>query len=259
MALDFTVIIPARMHSTRLPNKALADIGGKPMVVRVAERAKLSLPTKLYIATDDARIFNAVQANGFSAILTDPNHASGTERLGEAVEKLNLSDDTLIINVQGDEPFISPTLIQNLANYLQNRPHLPMATACSAINDIDDFLNPNIVKVVLDKADDALYFSRAPIPYARDAFAGQAASALPLHFPFYRHIGIYAYRAQFLRQYQSLTASPLETCEALEQLRILWHGFHIGVMKTEEHATIGVDTAEDLLKAQQLWMQENAL
>ena len=259
MTLDFTVIIPARMHSTRLPNKALADIGGKPMVVRVAERAKLSLPTKLYIATDDARIFDAAQSNGFTAILTDPDHVSGTERLGEVVEKLNLSDDALIINVQGDEPFISPTLIQNLANYLQSHPHLPIATACSTITDIEDFLNPNIVKVVLDKAHDALYFSRAPIPYARDAFAHQTITELPPHFPFYRHIGIYAYRAQFLRQYQSLTISPLETCEALEQLRILWHGFHIGVMKTEERATIGVDTAEDLLKAQQLWIQENTL
>lgn len=258
MCANFTIIVPARLKSTRLPNKALADIGGKPMVVRVAERAALSLASAVYIATDDEQIAQAAQSSGFSAILTGTHHASGTSRLGEAVVKLKLSADTLVINVQGDEPFISPALINALADYLQQHPLLSVATACAPLKSREDFLNPNIVKVALDNAQKALYFSRAPIPYPRDAFLQSDITSLPSDLPAYQHIGIYAYRAQFLEYYPSLAVSPLENFEALEQLRILWHGIQIGVLKTEEHATIGVDTAEDLLKAQQRWREEHS-
>lgn len=259
MDADFTIIVPARLKSTRLPNKALADIGGKPMVVRVAERAALSSASAVYIATDDEQIAQTAQSSGFTAILTDTRHLSGTSRLSEAVEKLKLTPEALVINVQGDEPFISPTLINTLANHLHQHPHLSVATACAPLKSKENFLNPNIVKVVLDKTQTALYFSRAPIPYPRDACAQDGIHTLPLDLPAYQHIGIYAYRAQFLQSYPSLSISPLEHFESLEQLRILWHGIQIGVLKIEEHATIGVDTAEDLLKAQQRWREEYPL
>lgn len=255
VSLDFTVIIPARMHSTRLPDKALANIGGKPMVVRVAERAKLSSAKKVYIATDDARIMAAAERDGIAAILTHTAHTSGTERLGEAVDLIGLDDNCIIVNAQGDEPFIDPALINQLAERLDRDPTLPMTTACHPIVEASRVFNPNIVKVVLDKNNHALYFSRAPIPYARDAYTQLPVRHLPDLLPVYHHIGVYAYRAGFLRQYQSLSPSPLETCEALEQLRILWHGFRIGVIITPNAPAAGIDTPDDLLKAQQIWAQ----
>lgn len=256
---NFIVIIPARMHSTRLPNKALADIGGKPMVVRVAERAKLSQADHTYIATDDVRIIDACKAHHLVSILTDTEHPSGTARLAEAVDHLALNDEAIIVNVQGDEPFIDPLLINELATYLAQSSHLPMATACAPITNAQDLFNPNIVKVVLNQQHNALYFSRAPIPFARDFFTQKLSNIdeIPQTLPAFHHIGIYAYRAGFLRQYRALSSSPLETFEALEQLRILWHGFQIGVMLTENRTAAGVDTAEDLLYAQKLWQQQH--
>lgn len=255
MNTDFTVIIPARMHSTRLPNKALADIGGKPMVVRVAERARLSAAHKVYIATDDIQIVHAAEAEGIFAILTSNTHTSGTERLGEAINHIGVDDNTIIVNAQGDEPFLDPSLINQLADHLHSEPLLPMATACHPITDVTHVFNPNIVKAVLDKHNNALYFSRAPIPYVRDLFDNHPITSLPNALPLYHHIGIYAYRASFLRQYQSLLPSPLEQCEMLEQLRILWHGFRIGVIITPHAPAAGVDTPADLIKAQQRWEQ----
>lgn len=250
---SYTVMIPARMRSTRLPDKVLADIGGKPMVVRVAEQAGLSRAENIYIVTDDTRIIAAAEQEHIAAILTRPDHASGTERLGEAVTRMNLSDDAIIVNVQGDEPFINPQLIDQLALRLYNQPGLPMATACYPVTGADRLFNPNTVKVVLDKNHNALYFSRAPIPYAREAFVKQPVTDLPAQLPAYHHIGLYAYRAGFLRQYQALQPSPLENFEALEQLRVLWHGFQIGVIITAESPVPGIDTAEDLALARQRW------
>ena len=259
MNANFIVIIPARMNSTRLPNKALADIGGQPMVIRVAERAKHSSAKHVYIATDDVRIMDAAALAGISGLLTDSAHQSGTERLGEAVDLLHLDDETIVVNVQGDEPFVDPQLINQLADCLNNDPALAMATACYPLTHADSAFNPSIVKVVLDKNHHALYFSRAPIPYARDTFANQPVTHLPATLPMYHHIGIYAYRAGFLRQCKSLSPSPLEQYEALEQLRILWHGFRIGVIIASDAPAVGVDTIEDLQKAQQIWHRNSPL
>ncbi|SFN52706.1 3-deoxy-manno-octulosonate cytidylyltransferase (CMP-KDO synthetase) [Formivibrio citricus] len=243
--MSFVALIPARMKSTRLPDKPLADIHGKPMVVRVAERAALSGASRVVVAADDARILAAVQAHGFEAVMTRLDHASGTERLAEAADLLGLTDDTIVVNVQGDEPLIDPRLIDAVAARLAADSALPMATAAHPIESASDFFNPNVVKVVLDKAGRALYFSRAPIPWARDTFAADK-TALPADLGALRHVGIYAYRAGFLRAYRNLEASPIEGIEALEQLRVLWHGHGIGVFVTDHAPAAGVDTPEDL-------------
>lgn len=245
--MSFVALIPARLKSTRLPDKPLADIHGKPMIVRVVERAKLSGAARTVVATDDQRIFAAVLAHGFDAIMTRDDHASGTERLAEAADILGLSDDEIVVNVQGDEPLIDPLLIDAVAAKLAADAGLPMATAAHPITSAVDFFNPNVVKVVLDKTGRALYFSRAPIPWARDDFAA-SQSVLPAEFCALRHIGIYGYRAGFLRAYRDLAISPLEGIEALEQLRVLWHGHGIGVFVTEHAPAAGVDTPEDLAR-----------
>lgn len=268
--MSFVALIPARLASSRLPEKPLADIGGKPMVVRVAERALQSGATAVHVATDDERIYQSVKNCGFSALMTQASHSSGTERLAEAVDILGLADDAIIVNVQGDEPLIAPALIGAVAAMLAASPDLPMTTACHALSHADDFVNPNIVKVVLDQRGHALYFSRAPIPFPRDAYMatpellaaqGSAAprAALPLDLPVFRHIGIYGYRAGFLRQYRNLAPCALEQFEALEQLRVLWHGYRIGVTITGQTPEAGVDTPADLERARQRWqvLQQN--
>ena len=244
-AAGFTVLIPARLASSRLPNKPLADIGGLPMVVRVAQRAALSQATRCVVAADDERIVQACAAHGITALLTRSDHRSGSDRLAEACSLLGLSDEAVVVNVQGDEPLIEPELIQAVAIELQQRPDCVMSTAAHAIDSMADFLNPNVVKVVLDRQRTALYFSRAPIAWWRDGMADPASAALPSPAPL-RHIGLYAYRAGFLRQFPQLEPAPLETTESLEQLRVLWHGQRIAVHISPLAPGPGVDTPDDL-------------
>ena len=292
----FTILIPARLASTRLPNKPLADIGGAPMIVRVAQRVQMHSGTpagqdasnhdpviapRVVVAGDSPRIIAACHAHGVEAVLTRTDHASGSDRLAEACNILGLSDDAIVVNVQGDEPLIDPTLARAVASLLGNRPDASMSTAAHAIDAVADFNNPNIVKVVLDARSMALYFSRAPIPAARD-FPGQAwwlddaaqdasaalttslttlnsvakstllramKSATPL-----RHIGIYGYRAGFLRLFPTLAQAPVEVSEALEQLRALWHGHRIAVHVTDQAPGPGVDTPEDLERVRKLFV-----
>ncbi len=240
----FYVVIPARYASTRLPGKPLLDIAGKPMVVWVAERAKQSGAKQTIIATDDGRILEAVSQHGHQSMLTQADHASGTDRIAEVASREGWQDDAIVVNVQGDEPLIEASLIIEVAATLDKNKDAVMATACHAIHTKADFLNPNIVKVVLDAQGNALYFSRAPIPYPRDAFA--ANSDLPEDMPAYRHIGIYAYRAKFLRQYASIQPVAIEQFECLEQLRVLHQGYKIAVAICENAPAGGVDTEEDL-------------
>ena len=240
---EFYVVIPARYASTRLPGKPLLDIAGRPMVAWVAERAKQSGAKQVVIATDDNKILLAVEQLGYQALMTRADHVSGTDRIAEVALKQAWSDDAIVVNVQGDEPLIAPSLIVEVATQLHNSQDAAMATACHAIQKKTDFLNPNIVKVVLDEKSNAMYFSRAPIPYPRDSFA---EIGLPDNIPAYRHIGIYAYRAKFLKQYASIQPSVLEQIESLEQLRVLHHGYKISVAVTNNAPATGVDTQEDL-------------
>ncbi len=253
--LSFTVLIPARYASSRLPGKALADIAGKPMVVRVAERARAGGAAAVWIATDDARIRAAARDHGCDAIMTRADHGSGTDRLAEAAEQLALGDDEIVVNVQGDEPLMPPDLIGRLAHALAQRTAASIATAGVAIGGADELFNPNAVKVVCDRAGDALYFSRAPIPFARDAFGAGAkpVGPLPQGLPAYRHLGIYAYRAGFLRAYARQAPVAIERFEALEQLRALWHGHRIAVVIADPAPPPGVDTPEDLERTRRLF------
>ena len=244
MSTPFTVIIPARLASSRLPEKALADIAGKPMVVRVAERAKLSEAQRVVVATDHTAIAAACSEYGIEAVLTGKQHTSGTARLAEAALLLGMADSDIAVNVQGDEPLIDPALINRTAELLGSS-SVQMATAAHPIADAAEFLNPNCVKVVLDQRRNALYFSRAPIAWPRDAFA-ETQAVLPEGFAPLRHIGLYAYRVGFLHQYVGLPPSPLESIESLEQLRVLWHGGKIAVTVCDNAPAAGVDTAEDL-------------
>ena len=243
--LAFTVLIPARYASSRLPGKPLADIAGKPMVVRVAERAQRAGAARVVVATDDERIRDAAQAHGVAACLTRADHPTGTDRLAEASRQLGLADDAIVVNVQGDEPLLAPSLIRAVAELLAAHPEAAIATACHPIADAAEAFNPNVVKVVLDANRNALYFSRATIPWARDAFASSRAS-IPPGLPLYRHYGLYAYRASFLRLFPTLAPAPIERFEALEQLRALWHGGRIVVEITEGTPAPGVDTEDDL-------------
>ena len=250
--MHFRVVIPARYASSRLPGKPLADIGGKPMVLRVLERALQAGAESVVVATDDARVQQAVEAAGHQALLTSPEHQSGTERLVEVAEALGWPDDTLVVNVQGDEPLIDPALIREAARQLVLHDDAVMATLAHPIHEHADFINPNVVKVVADEAGYALYFSRAPIPWPRDAFAAQ--QAMPHELGALRHIGLYAYRAGFLRTYASLASSPLERFEMLEQLRVLWHGHRISLGITPLAPAPGVDTPEDLERVRALFV-----
>lgn len=223
----------------------LADVAGKPLVVRVAERARESGAASVVVATDHEAIAAAVRAHGFQAVLTRTDHPSGTDRIAEAAAHLGLASDALVVNVQGDEPLIEPGLIRAVAALLEATPEAAIATACHPIHDAEEFFNPNVVKVVLDAQGYARYFSRAPIPWARDAFAG-GRHTIPTGLPCFRHVGIYAFRGAFLAEFPRLAPAPLEQFEALEQLRALWHGFHIAVAKRPDAPHAGVDTQQDL-------------
>ena len=247
----FCVLIPARLASSRLPNKPLADIHGAPMVVRVAQRAALSAATQVVVAADHASIVAACEQHAVASVLTAVNHPSGSDRLAQACDLLGLPDDAIVVNVQGDEPLVAPALIDAVAHTLSLRPDCVMSTAAHSIHTAAEFSNPNIVKVVLDHAQTAMYFSRAPIAWPRDAqdFQVQAIDiAKPL-----RHVGIYAYRAGFLRQFPKLSMAPVEVCESLEQLRVLWHGYKIAVHITQGPPSPGVDTPTDLQAVRDLW------
>jgi 3-deoxy-manno-octulosonate cytidylyltransferase (CMP-KDO synthetase) len=244
--MSFTVLIPARLASTRLPNKPLADIGGAPMIVRVAQRSALAGAAQVVVACDSEQIMAACAAHGVKAVLTKVDHPSGSDRLAEACDLLGLEDERIVVNVQGDEPLIDPQLIAQVANLLKNSPLAGMGTAAHAIESIADQNNPNIVKVVLDAQSHALYFSRSLIPFNRD---GHANAPKPL-----RHVGIYSYRAGFLRQFPKLPQAPIEVSESLEQLRALWHGHKIAVHIASQAPGPGVDTPEDLTRARTLWL-----
>jgi len=264
-AAPFTVLIPARLASTRLPDKPLADIAGKPMIVRVVEQAARSAAARVVVATDSVAVADAVRRGGFEAVMTREDHRSGTERLAEAASLLGLPDDAIVVNMQGDEPELPPSLLNAVAQCLAQDDGCVMSTAAHAIDELRDWFNPNVVKVVVDSSNRALYFSRAPIPFHRDGLARLAqpdgilspsgfttaagadglrkalAAAAPL-----RHIGLYAYRGHFLKTYSRLAPSALEGIEALEQLRVLFHGFSIKVLVAEQAPAAGIDTPEDL-------------
>lgn len=242
--MSFTVIIPARLASTRLPNKPLADIAGLPMIVRVAQRAAQSAAGQIVVATDAPEVAAACAAHGVQALMTRADHPSGSDRLAEAVEQLGLADHATVVNVQGDEPLIAPAMIDACAATLAAQADCVMATVAHALTDPSEFANPNVVKLVTDQAGRALYFSRAPIAWWRDG-GGQPNGAL-------RHVGLYAYRAGFLRRFPTLAVSPLEQIESLEQLRVLWHGERIAVHVSEEKPGPGVDTPEDLERVRRL-------
>jgi 3-deoxy-manno-octulosonate cytidylyltransferase (CMP-KDO synthetase) len=233
--VKFHVIIPARFGSSRFPGKPLADLAGRPMVVRVCEQAAKSGAAAVHVATDDPRIAAAVRAHGHSALMTRADHASGTDRIAEAAAALRLKDEDVVVNVQGDEPLIAPELILQVASLLEQRPEASLSTACHAIHDEASLGNPNVVKVVLDAKGYALYFSRSQIPYPREGAA-----------KCYRHAGIYGYRMAFLKSFSGLEMAPIEKTEALEQLRALWHGFRIAVAISETEIPPGVDTPQDL-------------
>ena len=250
--IDFAVVIPARYASTRLPGKALLDIAGKPMIVHVADRARDSGASEVWVATDDDRIVQAVEGHGYQALMTDPAHASGTDRIAEVAVRRGWDRDAIVVNVQGDEPRIAPELIREVAQVLQADADAAMSTACHLLHRNEDLFDPNVVKVVLDAKGHALYFSRATIPWARDAFA-RDRSVIPEGLPIYRHIGIYGYRGGFLKRYAALEIPAIERLEALEQLRALWHGARIAVAVTERAPEAGVDTPADLEAVRRLF------
>ena len=250
--MRFTVLIPARLASSRLPDKPLADIAGLPMVVRVAQAAARSAAARVVVAGDSPAIVAACQAHGVQAVLTRADHPSGSDRLAEACALLGLDGDDLVVNVQGDEPLIAPAMIDACAALLQARPDCVMATVAHQIDDLAEFINPNVVKVVLDAASRALYFSRAPIGWWRDGFA-DGIHQLPHDPAPLRHVGLYAYRAGFLRRFPTLSVAPLERLESLEQLRVLWHGERIAVHVSTERPGPGVDTPEDLERVRALF------
>ena len=244
-APDFLVVIPARLGSTRLPRKPLADIGGKPMVIRVAERAKLSLAQSVVVATDSPEIQAACDEHRIDCLLTSEHHPTGTDRIAEVAQLLKLPNDALIVNVQGDEPLIPPELINQVASTLAENARCAISTVAVPITEAAEINNPNVVKVVLNRSGEALYFSRAPIPFVRDAQAAQSTEHL-------RHLGIYGYRADFLQAYSRLEPAPPEQAEALEQLRALWNGYRIAVHIAPEAPPAGVDTPEDLERIRQI-------
>lgn len=248
----FKVVIPARFASTRLPGKPLAEIVGKPMVVRVAEAAAKSGAAEVVVATDDRRVLDAVAAHGYTAVMTRNDHPSGTDRIAEVAQLRGWDDASIVVNVQGDEPLLEPALVAEVALALACDPDAAIATAAHPLTDIAEFLNPNIVKVVTTAAGRALYFSRAPIPWHRDGFAA-GPDHLPTGFVARRHLGLYAYRVSFLRCYGALVPAPPEQWESLEQLRALWHGFPITVVECDHPPAPGVDTPEDLERVRMIF------
>lgn len=249
---DFCIVIPARYASTRLPGKPLADIAGKPMIVRVVERLAAVGADEVWVATDHEGVADVVRAAGGRVVMTRDDHPTGTDRLAEVVSARGWPDDTIVVNVQGDEPLIEPALVRTVADALAADTEAVIATAAHPVESIDEVFNPNVVKVVTDANDRALYFSRAPIPWARDAFADDR-NRLPAGLPVMRHIGLYAYRAGFLRRFTRLPTCALEQWEALEQLRALWHGDRIHVVTVAEAPAAGVDTASDLARVRRMF------
>lgn len=254
--MSFVAVIPARFASTRLPGKPLADIAGRPMIVRVAERARESGAAEVWIATDHEGVAEAVRAHGFEAVMTRPDHPTGTDRIAEVAALRGWPDDTVVVNVQGDEPRLSPQTVRDVADALAQHPDAAIATMCHAITSDDDLFDPNVVKVVMDRGGYAMYFSRATIPFARDWFREHRTLAEGL--PAFRHIGLYAYRSAFLRAYARLEPAPIEQFEALEQLRALWHGYRIAVRVTDRAPEAGVDTPADLERVRTLFAAEAA-
>lgn len=250
--MPFRIVIPARYASSRLPGKPLADIAGKPMVVRVAEAVAGRGADEVLVATDDSRIADAVGMHGIDAVMTSTAHASGTDRIAEVAERRGWADDDIVVNVQGDEPLIDPTLVAAVARALEADGSAAIATAAHPLTVAAEFLDPNVVKVVVDAAGRALYFSRAPIPWPRDAYAA-GTRELPAGLRPLRHIGLYAYRRGFLRRFGSLPPAPVEQWEALEQLRALWHGFAIRVVVSESSPAPGVDTEADLRRVREFF------
>jgi len=244
-APDFLVIIPARLGSSRLPRKPLADIGGKPMVIRVAERAKESSAHSVVVATDSPEILAVCDEHRIECLLTSADHPTGTDRIAEVAQLLKLPPNALVVNVQGDEPLIPPALINQVAQTLADNAQCAISTVAVPITEKSEIDNPNVVKVVLNRAGEALYFSRAPIPYVRDTQLEKKIKHL-------RHLGIYAYRADFLQAYTRLDPAPPEQAEALEQLRALWNGYRIAVHIASEAPPAGIDTPEDLERVRQL-------
>ena len=247
----FIVVIPARLASTRLPRKPLADIGGAPMIVRVAQQAQKSQASRVIVATDSAEILDICQQHHIEALKTGLTHLTGTDRLSEVVKMLQLPDDAMLVNVQGDEPFIPPELINLVAKALHDSPSAAIATVGVPLSHEADIQNPNIVKIVHNHLGEALYFSRAPIPFLRDP--GSAVNPAQRSVPCVRHIGLYAYQSHFLRAFASLSPAPIELAESLEQLRALWFGYKIQIVQSHEAPPAGVDTPEDLYSAQQKW------
>jgi len=250
--MTYTVVIPARMASTRLPGKPLADIHGVPMVVRTAQRASGCGADTIVVATDDVRVRDACVAAGLRTLMTAASHPTGTDRLAEVVDILALHDDDIVVNLQGDEPLIDPALLDAVARLLARHPDAAIATCAAHLDQADSLFNPNVVKVVCDQNGRALYFSRAPIPWARDALA-DGSERVAAGLPALHHIGLYAYRAGFLRQFPRLEQAPLERFEALEQLRALEHGHRIVVHICAGHPAAGVDTPEDLARVRAIY------
>ncbi len=253
--MSFVVIIPSRMKSTRLPEKPLKDIAGKPMVVRVAERAMQSGADSVVVAVDHPDIVRACEKHGVRALLTDPNHPTGTDRLAEAAGLLGLDPDTIVVNVQGDEPLIPVEVIGQVARVLENSPDCAIATAAHPITSEESFRNPNVVKVELDRAGRAMTFTRAPVPWPRDAF--REGRPMPEGHGALHHIGLYAYRAGFLAKFPTLERAPIEASESLEQLRAMWHGYKIAVMVLPDDLPAGVDTQEDLDRVRAIWEKQS--
>ena len=242
---EFLVVIPARLGSSRLPRKPLADIGGKPMVIRVAERAKESNAKRVVVATDSPEIQAVCNEHGIECLLTSADHPTGTDRIAEVAQLLKLAGNALVVNVQGDEPLIPAALINQVAQTLADHAQCAISTVAVAITEIAEIENPNVVKVVINQANEAMYFSRSVIPFLRDAQVTQKTEYL-------RHLGIYGYRANFLQAYSKLDPAPPEQAEALEQLRALWNGYRIAVHTAAEAPPAGVDTPEDLERVRQL-------
>lgn len=252
----FKVVIPARYASSRLPGKPLLEILGRPMLLHVIDRARESQAEDIVVATDDERILKLAESAGVAALMTSATHNSGSERLAEVVERLGWAEQSILVNLQGDEPAMPACLIDQVAADMAAFPDAVMTTLASPLLDVDELFNPNVVKLVTDAKGYASYFSRAPIPWRRDAFADGRPSGLPANTPFLRHIGLYAYRAGFLRRYLAWPPSPLEEAESLEQLRVLWHGERIHVSQCQVRPGPGVDIQEDLRAAEQALQQQ---
>jgi 3-deoxy-manno-octulosonate cytidylyltransferase (CMP-KDO synthetase) len=246
------IIIPARYASTRLPGKPLADVAGKTLIERVHDCARATNPERIIVATDDARIADAVRGFGGEACLTAAGHASGTDRIAEVIRKQAIPHDAVVVNLQGDEPLMPPALIREVASLLSSHPDAVVATACHPIASREEFVNPNVVKVVFDEKGYSLYFSRAAIPWPRESMAGKGPDSILAH----RHIGLYAYRAGFVLEYSSWSPCTIEQAEQLEQLRVLWHGRRIAVCVSAELPAAGVDTPEDLERVRKLFNKQ---